>query len=71
MSDAQIIARIPKTDTAEVRVSRKMWKMRPCIDVRLYYLPGGQTEFVPTRKGVTFDASKLPELMAALAAELP
>ena len=59
-------ATIRKTDTAEVRVSRNYWKGRSVIDIRIWYLPSGGTEFVPSRKGLTIDDSKLPELIDAL-----
>jgi hypothetical protein len=60
------VAVIPKTDTAEVRVSRNYWKGRSVIDLRIWYLPKGGAEFVPSRKGLTIDAGKLPELIDAL-----
>lgn len=66
MSQSDVQA-IRKTDTAEVRVSRNYWKGRSVIDLRIFYLPKGGTEFVPSRKGLTIDASKLPELLDALA----
>jgi hypothetical protein len=61
------VAAIRKTDTAEVRVSRNYWKGRSVIDIRIWYLPKGGAEFVPSRKGLSIDASKLPELLEALA----
>jgi hypothetical protein len=57
---------IPKTDTAEVRISRTYWKGRNVIDLRIFFLPKGGAEFVPSRKGLAIDASKLPELIDAL-----
>jgi hypothetical protein len=58
---------IRKTDTAEVRVSRNYWKGRSVIDIRIWYLPKDGAEFVPSRKGLTIDGSKLPELLDLLA----
>jgi len=58
---------IRKTDTAEVRVSRNYWKGRNVIDIRIWYLPNGGAEFVPSRKGLTIDGSKLSELLDRLA----
>lgn len=58
---------IRKTDTAEVRVSRNYWKGRSVIDIRVWYLPKGGAEFVPSRKGLAIDASKLPDLLDRLA----
>lgn len=66
MSQGDVQA-IRKTDTAEVRVSRNYWKGRSVIDIRIWYLPSGGVEFVPSRKGLTIDAGKLPELLDRLA----
>jgi hypothetical protein len=66
----EILARIPKTDTAELRVSRSRWKEREVIDLRIWYIPAGKDEYAPSRKGVAIDAAKLPELVAALKSAL-
>ena len=66
IADRDIIARIPKTETAEVRVSRTKWKGRKVVDVRIWFVPVGGRDFVPSRKGFTFEAAKLQELIAAL-----
>ena len=66
---SKILARIPKTERAEVRVTRQIWRGREVIDVRVWYQPRGSTEFVASRKGATIDAQKLPELVAALSLE--
>ncbi len=64
---SEVIARIAKTDTAELRVTRSTWKSRQVIDIRVWYLlHTGDNDFVPSRKGLAFDASKLPELIKAL-----
>ena len=57
---------VRKTETAEVRVNRNAWKGRDVIDVRIWFLPPGGNDFIPTRKGLTIDASKLSELIEAL-----
>jgi hypothetical protein len=69
MSDpGQLVGTVPKTDRAEVRVYRKVHKGRQIIDVRVWWIPTGQTEFVPSRKGASFDASKAELLRQALEA---
>lgn len=60
------LTRIRKTDRAEVRVVVKEWKGRRTVDVRLWYLPDGETEMAPSRKGVSIDAGKLGALITAL-----
>lgn len=62
-----LIATVPKTETAELRIYIKTWRSRRTVDVRLYYRPAGSDEFVPSRKGVSFDASKLDGLLSGLA----
>jgi len=49
-------------------VSIDTWKRRRVVDVRRFYLPEGAEEMVPTRKGVTFTAHKLDELIRRAAA---
>lgn len=61
------IAAIRKADGAEVRVTIQSYKGRRVLDVRVWYLPGEGMEFVPTRKGITLDADKLPALADAIA----
>lgn len=65
-AERELIARLAKTETAEVRVSQSTWKGRRVVDMRLWFIPAGGGEFVPSRKGFTFSAEKLPELIAAL-----
>ena len=57
---------IRKSDTSEVRVTRSNWKGRCVIDVRVWYFPKGGDDYVPSRKGLTIDAKKLPDLIEAL-----
>lgn len=61
------IAAIRKADGAEVRVAVQSYKGRRVADIRVWYRPTSGGDFVPTRKGITVDADKLPELVAALA----
>ena len=60
------LATIPKADGAEIRVATDLYKGRRVLDVRVWYLPAGGADYVPTRKGVTFDVDKLPELAEAI-----
>lgn len=55
-----------KADGAEVRVSVQDYKGRRVVDVRVWYLPRTGGDYLPTRKGITIDADKLPALVAAL-----
>lgn len=59
-------ASIRKSDTAEVRVSRDMVGGRRVVDVRVWFLPKGGSEYIASRKGITIDASKIHDLIGAL-----
>jgi len=61
------LAVMRKADGAEVRVATDLYKGRRVLDVRVWYLPAGGADYVPTRKGVTLDADRLPDLIEALA----
>lgn len=61
------VAAIRKADGAEVRVTVQGYKGRRVVDVRVWYQPVAGGDYVPTRKGVTVDADKLPALALALA----
>ena len=65
-SDVVILARIPKGQRAEMRVTSKTWKGRHVIDVRCWAMAKGSADFSPTRKGVAVDARMLPALVEAL-----
>lgn len=62
----ETVGSIRKTDTAEVRISRSYWKGRPVVDLRIWFVPDGSADFVPSRKGLTIDVGKLPELVNLL-----
>lgn len=62
----QILARIKKSERAEIRVVRDTFKNREVIDVRVWFIPEGQTEMVRSRRGVEFDIAKLPDIVEAL-----
>jgi len=65
--EVTVLGVVPQTPTAEVRVVRRTVKGRACIDVRTWWLPDGQTEFVPSRKGICIDVRKAGTLAEALA----
>jgi elongation factor P hydroxylase len=63
---ARTIARFRKSESAEVRICLQGYKGRRVVDLRVWYVPDGGTDFVPTRKGVTVDVDRLPELVDAI-----
>lgn len=67
MSGRTEIAVIRKSMNAEIRVALDSYKGKTVADVRLWFQPKGGTDYVASRKGLTFDADKLPELAQAIA----
>lgn len=59
---------IRKNDTADVRVTRDIYKGRETIDIRVWFMDKTKGEFVPSSKGVTIDAGKCEALIEALKA---
>ena len=64
------LAELRKADGATIRIALDRYKGRLVVDMRLGYQPDGSTEFVPTRKGITLDADRLPEFAEAVAEAL-
>jgi len=61
-----VVGRIRKGWGAEIRVVVRVWKGRRIIDVRVWSPRDGGKEAVPSRKGVTVDASMLDALIDSL-----
>ena len=64
------LAELRKANGATIRIALDRYKGRCVLDVRLWYQPNGSTEYVPTRKGITLDADRLPEFAEAVAEAL-
>lgn len=66
MSVPDHIGSIEKSDAAEVRVSTSTWNNRRVVDIRVWFIPNGGNELVPSKKGITVDVSKVAELINIL-----
>lgn len=55
---------IQKNSLEKIRIEKREYKGKEFIDMRTYYLDGD--EWKPTKKGVTFRPSMLPEIAKAL-----
>ena len=64
MTSIDPIAVIKKNAREEIRVSLTQFKGHDLADARIFADNG--TEYIPTRKGLTFAVKLLPELIAAL-----
>lgn len=59
------IAAIRKSDNAQIRIGADDYKGRRVVDVRVWYQPNGG-DWTPSKKGLTFDADKLPAVVAGM-----
>lgn len=66
----KIIGALNKSDTAEVRVTTNTYKGRSVVDIRVWYMPDGGHDFVPSRKGITIDNRKVKSLIEVLSGAL-
>lgn len=64
----EIVATIPKGRDAEIRVEVGEFKAKRMVNVRVWVEPREGGEYVPTRKGITFAAERLPALIEGLQA---
>jgi hypothetical protein len=67
MSDARIIAELPKNAAEVLRVTLDTYQGKPIADMRVFTAYKSTGEMGPTKKGVTIRAEQLPELVRALA----
>jgi hypothetical protein len=63
---AVVLGIVPMDERTQVRVLQTTHKGIPVVDVRLWWLPAGQDEFLPTRKGIQIDPNLAHQLRAAL-----
>ena len=65
MAEDKIVASFKRNPTEEVRAGIKEFKGRQYIDIRIYYLDD-QSEWKPTRKGISLATDFMPELKNAV-----
>ncbi len=61
----QIVSSFKKSETEEVRLTRRDYKEKSYLDLRLFFRAKGMEEFRPTRKGLTLPIELAPELEKA------
>ena len=65
-NEPEILAAIPKSQNAEIRITRTTYKNSPMIDVRVWAIPSGGTEYVRTRKGFTVAERNFPKFIQSI-----
>lgn len=67
MAEDVVIAEVRKNATELVRVSLTQFRGHELCDLRVYFeQTTGSGEWLPTKKGVTFQRALLPDVIAAL-----
>ena len=61
----QIVGAFKKSETEEVRLTRRDYKEKSYLELRLFFRAEGMEEFRPTRKGLTLPIELAPELEKA------
>jgi hypothetical protein len=62
----EVLSEFARTDFDVVRITKRAYKGRDYVDVRIFYKPEGEAELRPTKKGVTVPGELLPGLIEAL-----
>ncbi len=57
---------LQKNSYERLRIEPKRWKNYDLIDLRVFAQSMASDEWVPTKKGMTFQRSLLPKVIAAL-----
>lgn len=60
------ITTIRKNNFEEVRVALSKFKDHQLLDLRVYTDKQGETEKVPTKKGISVNVTMIPDLLKAL-----
>jgi hypothetical protein len=65
---SKVIARIQKSRTAEIRVTRDHYEGREVVDIRVWFVEAGSGLWKPSGRGVQFDEKRLDSVIAGLEA---
>lgn len=64
--ESRIVYTLPRNEGEEIHFTLRKYKNRYYIDLRLWFQQEGETEFAPTKKGISLPADRLPELKEGL-----
>lgn len=56
---SEIVARIQKSRSAEIRVTSDQYEGRQVVDFRVWFIEEGTGNWKPSQKGVSFDLKRL------------
>jgi hypothetical protein len=61
-----VLARLDKSATQQIRISRSAYKDRQVLDIRVFYLDATAQTWKPSKKGVGFVIERWPEFWEAV-----
>jgi hypothetical protein len=61
-----IYLEIPKNDNLKVVIQKQLYNSKESVDIRTFFKPKEDSNWLPTKKGVSFSLERLPEVIAAL-----
>lgn len=64
----RIYARIPKNDSIEIRITGEQFRGKLFVNIREWWRPSSGADFVPTKKGMTYDVENNDQIIEALQA---
>ncbi len=66
MSEGKVVGVVQKNERNRIVVEVRVYNDKPYLDIRTQFLPDGESEWVPTKKGITAGKKVLEELLGVL-----
>lgn len=64
----RIYGRIAKNDSSEIRITGEQFRGKLFVNIREWWKPPHGADFLPTKKGVTYDVENNDQIIEALQA---
>ncbi|MGJ7501081.1 PC4/YdbC family ssDNA-binding protein [Variovorax sp. ZT5P49] len=68
---SEVVARVQKSRTAEIRVTRDRYESREVVDIRAWFVEVSSGVWKPSGRGVQFDGKRLEAVIAGLQSARP
>jgi hypothetical protein len=63
---SEVVARIQKSRSAEIRVTRDVYQGRKVVDIRVWFVEASSGTWKPSGRGVQFDEKRLEAVIEGL-----
>ena len=60
--ESNVVYTLPRHEGEEIHFTLSKFEGRYYVDLRLWFQPDPKQEFIPTKKGISIAAERLPEL---------